>query len=241
MEITKIWNSIRAQFNKLANYFWTMDPIAQMQLEYDRSVAQLKEGREGLEQYRGLVERVTRQVKSIEKREQMLVVKIKTYLQMGDRKMAGQLAIQLEETKRDLEENKEQLTMHEQAYENNLEKIKYASKNLGKIREKIKKYESELKMSQAEAEIARLSQSFNFNITTDFGEIEQVIQEKIDSNRGKTRVAVDLSEEGLSTIRSEKALEETVAEDLLLRFESEMGLGQKKIEEPSLLTEKTTL
>ncbi len=41
----KIWGVIRAQFNKLANYFWTMDPIAQMQFEYDKSVEQLKEGR----------------------------------------------------------------------------------------------------------------------------------------------------------------------------------------------------
>ena len=49
----KIWRAIKAQFNKLANFFWTADPIAQMQYEYDLAVEQLKEGREGLEQYRG--------------------------------------------------------------------------------------------------------------------------------------------------------------------------------------------
>src|ERR1700709_2146452 len=47
-----------AQINKVANVFWTADPIAQMQYEYDLAVAQLKEGRLGLEQYRALVERV---------------------------------------------------------------------------------------------------------------------------------------------------------------------------------------
>ena len=26
----KLWLTIRAQINKLANYFWTMDPVAQM-------------------------------------------------------------------------------------------------------------------------------------------------------------------------------------------------------------------
>jgi len=41
----KLWNAFSAQINKLANWFWSRDPIAQMQLEYDRSVAQLKEGR----------------------------------------------------------------------------------------------------------------------------------------------------------------------------------------------------
>ena len=62
----KLWRALRAQVNKVANYFWTMDPIAQMQYEYDKAVEELKSGRTGLEQYRGLVERVSRQVKNHE-------------------------------------------------------------------------------------------------------------------------------------------------------------------------------
>ena len=52
MIVGKLWRALRAQFNKLANFFWTADPIAQMQYEYDSAVEQLKGGREGLEQYR---------------------------------------------------------------------------------------------------------------------------------------------------------------------------------------------
>ena len=51
-------------------------------------------------------------------------------------------------------------------------------------------------MSAAEAEIAKLSETFNVNLTTDFGEIESVIQQRIDQNRGKVRVAADLSQAG---------------------------------------------
>jgi phage shock protein A len=220
----KIWNAIRAQFNKMANWFWSRDPIAQMQLEYDKAVAQMKEGRKGLEQYRGLVERVNRQVVSGEKRIQQLTAKIKAYLKSGDRATAGQLAIQLQQTQQELAENQEQLKMHEEAYQNNVEKIKHATKKLGKVREKIKKYEAELKMSQAEAELARLSQAFNFDVTTDFGELEQLIQEKIDLNRATVRVAADLSGEGVEEIKAEKAMEESLAEDLLNEFEVAMGI-----------------
>ncbi len=224
MEGSKFWNAIRAQINKLANFFWTRDPIAQMQLEYDKSVAQLKEGREGLEQYRGLVERVSRQVAANEQRVQTLNAKIRAYLKADDRKTAGQLAIQLQEAKQELAENQQQLKLHETSYQNNVEKIKHAGNNLSKIREKIQKYEAELKMSQAEAELARLSQTFNFDITTDFGQIEQVVQEKIDLNRAKVRVAADLSGEGLQEIKAERAMQENLAEDLLQEFEVEMGL-----------------
>ena len=62
MILGKLWNAFAAQVNKLANFFWTSDPIAQLQYEYDKAVDQMKDGREGLEQYRALVERVARQV-----------------------------------------------------------------------------------------------------------------------------------------------------------------------------------
>ncbi len=220
----KIWKVIRAQFNKLANFFWTMDPIAQMQLEYDRALEQLKDGRKGLEQYRGLVERVSRQENHLEKREHMMISKIKAYLKAGDRQTAGQITIQLNQTRQDLKENREQLKIHEKAYNNNLEKIKHSSKNLAKVQEKIKKYEAELKMTKAEAEMARLSQTFKFDLTTDFGQLEQIIHDKIDLNRGKVHVAADLSEQGLEEIHAEKAMEEALAEDLLTQFEVDMGL-----------------
>lgn len=80
----KIWRSLKAQMNKLANFFWTADPIAQMQYEYDLAVEQLKTGRLGLEQYRALVERVGRQVATNKSRVEGLEAKIKAYLG-GDR------------------------------------------------------------------------------------------------------------------------------------------------------------
>ena len=35
MIFQKMWAVLGAQVNKLANYFWTADPIASMQYEYD--------------------------------------------------------------------------------------------------------------------------------------------------------------------------------------------------------------
>jgi len=33
MIVGKLWRALAAHFNKIANYFWTLDPIAQMQYE----------------------------------------------------------------------------------------------------------------------------------------------------------------------------------------------------------------
>jgi phage shock protein A len=224
MILGKFWAAFRAQVNKLANLFWTADPIAQMQYEYDQAVAQLQDGRKGLEQYRALVERVSRQVQNSQMHAKDLESKTKAYLQAGDREMAAKFALEMQKAKSDLAENEAQLKIHEEAYNNNITKIKHASGKLSKIREKIQKYDAELKMSKAEAEIAQLAQSFNFDVTTDFGQIEQVLQDKISLNRAKVRVASDLSSEGIVDIQREQAAEKVLADQALKQFEVEMGL-----------------
>ena len=224
MILGKFWSAIRGQLNKIANIFWEADPIAQMQYEHDLAVEQMKEGRKGLEIYRGLVERVTRQASTSRNHVQKLEAEVKAYLKTGDRDTAAKFALELQKAKKELAQHEEQLQMHDTAYENNLKKIKHASHKLGEVRERIQKYDAELKMSAAEAEIAALAESFDLNITTDFGQLEQVIQSKIDKNRGKARVAVDLSSEGLENIEAEERMQKAMAEEALSQFEVELGL-----------------
>ncbi len=224
MIFKKFFGAVRAQLNKLANFFWEADPIAQMQYEYDLAVEQLKEGRVGLEQYRGLVERVSRQVRDGEAHLTKLTAQAKAYLKAGDRETAAKFALELQKAKTSVDQNKEQLAMHEQAYQNNLKKIQHANKKLVEVKEKITRYDAELKMSEAEAEVAKLSQSFDINLTTDFGQLESIIQGKIDANRGKARVASDLSSEGMDQIMAEERMEKSMAEDALRGLEVELGM-----------------
>ncbi|PYP39557.1 MAG: hypothetical protein DMD48_06070 [Gemmatimonadetes bacterium] len=215
---------IKAFFNSIANALWERDPIAIMRLEYDRSVEQLQEGRKGLELYRGLVERVVRQTTMGKSQVDKLKAEVKAYLKAGDRETAGKFALQLQKAEADLAQNQEQLKLHEEAYENNLKKIQYANKQLAEVREKIERYNADLKMTAAEAEIARIAGDLNFDVTTDFGQIEQIIQQKIDTNRGKVRVAADLSSRGVADIKARERVESQLAEDVLQQYEVELGL-----------------
>ena len=225
MILGKFWRTIQAQLHKLADFFWAPDPIAAMQLEYDRAVAQLREGRVGLAEYRAFVERVGRQVARNAANVNRLEATVKTCLNQGDREAAGRFVLELQRARAELAENQAQLRLHEQAYENNLLKIKHAGGNLSRIRDKIARYDADLKMSSAEAEMARLAQEFHVDATTDFGKLESVIQERIDLNRAKVRVAADLSGEGTETIRQEEAVRGQLAEDALQEFERQMGTG----------------
>ena len=224
MIVQKFWSAFVAQLNKIANVFWEADPIAQMRYEYDQAVQQLKEGRTGLEQYRGLVERVTRQVSANRSHVQRLEAETKAYLKAGDRTTAAKFALELQKGKSELAANEQQLDMHETAYGNSLKKIQHANSKLIEVQQKIQKYDAELKMSAAEAEIAKLSETFDINLTTDFGQIESVIQQRIDQNRGKVRVATDLSQRGIAEIDAEERMQGVLAEQALQDFEVQLGL-----------------
>lgn len=224
MILHKFWAAFVAQLNKIANVFWEADPVAQMRYEYDQAVAQLKDGRGGLEQYRGLVERVTRQVNDNRSHAVQLEAQTKAYLKAGDRATAAKFALELQKAREQVVANEQQLEMHETAYGNNLKKIQHANEKLIELRDKIQKYDAELKMSAAEAEIAKLAEGFDVNVTTDFGEIESVIQRQIDQNRGKVRVAADLSSKGIADIQAEERMQGQLAEEALSNFEVELGL-----------------
>ena len=220
----KLWHALMAQVNKVANLFWSADPIAQMQYEYDQAVVQLKDGREGLERYRALVERVTQQVATNKQHVTKLEAQVKAYLTAGDRDTASRFALELQKAKAQLTEDEGQLKLHEESYGNNVTKIKHASGKLGDVRNKIQKYDADLKMSRAEAEMAKLAGEFNFDVSTDFGQIEQVINDKISLNRAKVRVAADMSGDGIADIQHEQAMEKALGDQALKEFEVQMGL-----------------
>jgi phage shock protein A len=233
MILQTLWRALQAQFNKLANFFWESDPIALMQAEYDHAVAQLREGRIGLEQYRTFVERVGRQVARHELHVQRLEATVKTYLNQGDRDTAARSALELQRARKELQENQAQLRLHEQAFENNLLKIKHAGGKLADLRDRIARYDADLKMSAAEAEMAKLAQDFHVDVTTDFGQLESAIQDTISLNRARVRVAVDLSGEGVEAIRQEGAVQDQLAQDALREFENQMGLAGTEAASPT--------
>lgn len=231
MIIGKMWRAFKAQMNKVANYFWQADPVAQMQYEYDRAVDQIKEGRTGVEQYRALVERVARQAEKNRTHIATLEAKTKAYLEAGDRETAARFALELQKARKELKENEAQLKMHEEAYNNHLTKIKHASGKLSELRDKIQKYDADLKMSRAEAELAKVAQTIHVDVTTDFGQIEQVLQDQIDKNRAKAKVAADLSSEGLEDVKAEIEMEKKLAEQALREFERQGSSSPPQLED----------
>ena len=76
--------------------------------------------------------------------------------------------------------------------------------------------------------MAKLAKDFNFDVSTDFGQIEQVIQDKIGLNRAKVRVAADLSGEGMEEIHREQAMEKAMGRPGTPRVRGPDGPGHPR-------------
>jgi phage shock protein A len=231
MILGKFVTAIQAFFNGIANAIWERDPVAIYQLEVDRAAERLKESRQGVEMYKGLVNGIERQVVEGTANVARLEAQIKAYLRTGTpeaRDAAAKLAIQHQSSKNDLETHKQQLETHRTAFDNHMLKLRQANEDIGKLQQKAQRMKAELKMSQAEAEMARVAEALggqlSGNLTTDLGQVESMIKRQIDHNRGKAQVAAELSSQGVAEIKNRQAVERQMAEDLLTSFEVEMGL-----------------
>lgn len=242
MIIGKIATAVRAFFNKIANALWESDPHAILQLEVDQATQQIQVARQGLERYRGLVERVSMQVASEKQNAQRLEGQIRAHLQAGNREMAGQLAVQLQQVKNELVNNEQQLVMHTEAYNNNLLKLQQGQKDIVALRQKAQKLKADLEMAKAEAEIARVAEAVAEsaipNFSTKIGQATELMQEQIARHRGEARVAADMSARGVEDIKAQQAAEAAMGENLLKQFEVEMGLVNAE-SAPQVATQKT--
>jgi hypothetical protein len=210
---------IAAWCNSLVNWMRSVDPVAEMQLECDRELEKMKKSRLGLERQRALVERVSQQVVRGDAHIQSLKAEVVAYKEKGDRETAGRFALEVEEAEKQMGENREQLRLHEESYNNNLLKMGYAKKKIAEAQKRADRKENELKTSQVDAEIAVLTEGLDFDVSTDFSRAEKNVDDQIAANRGMVRVAADVSGQGIETIKHAQAVEKAKAEEALRKFE----------------------
>lgn len=219
-----IMQSVFAQFGKFARWVRGIDPIAMYQAEVDRCAAEIQQGTEGLEQYRGLVSQYQRKVANGEADVARLDARIKAQLQLNNEDKASQYVMQLNRANAQLEADRKVLERYNSSYQANAKKIKAARDQIVMARERAREYNAELRLSQVEAEAAQLAARLNVKSANfdNFGELEAEIQRKIDVNRAKAQVIVDTGADGMDDIEEKEVIEQSEAKAMLEKYKSEM-------------------
>lgn len=221
--VGSIWRAILNTFVSGLEDKYVIE-LAESQLQ--QATERLREGRQGLVSYQALVLKVQQQADEGRRRVTRLTAEIKAHLKAGNEDVAAQLALELSQVKQDVAANEEQLTLHRQAYDNSLLKMKSALKDIEKAKNDLEKRKAALKMERALAEVSEAAGALNasVDVSTDFGRIMGKLDDQINRTRARSKVATDLSGEGVEKVKAKQEAEKVMARELLEQFKLEEGL-----------------
>jgi len=221
-------NLIRGFFGLFIKGLESQSPHALIEAEKENLRSQIARFNEALANHAAFVERLMRQVKNLTTKERELSAKIAANLKAGNRQVAGQLALQLQTVKQQLDENRQQLQMSDKTFKD-LEKSRDISVREAQAKiEKLQSMVSETEMLEAQAELQEMAKGMISGIGTPGDTIaraQEAILERHDKAAGKARVAssgVDMS--GIQMQESEQA---ALGEQALAEFASMYGLDNK--------------
>lgn len=201
------------------------NPRALIEAEKENLRKQIARFNDNLANHAGFVERLIRQVKTLEAQERDLASKAAAHLKAGNRGVAGQYALQLRTVKEQLEENRQQLETAEETYQRLVKTRDVAVTEAKQKIESLKRMLSETEMMEAQAELQEMAQGM---ITTIGGSgdtiarVEEYLTERRDKAAGRARVAA--SSIDTSEVEVKEAEQAAMADQALTEFAAAYGL-----------------
>jgi phage shock protein A len=201
------------------------NPEALLALEQENLRTQIAQFNQGLSTHAGLCEKLISQVKRQEAEEQDLKAKAAANLRAGNARLAGEIALELQRIRKDLADNRSQLTDAEKTYKDLVMSRDTAIKSARTKIESLRKDLDSMKMNKALAEMNEMASGMLTQIggsgdTLD--RLSKMVDEENTKAAGRARVARD----SLDTTRfKEKASEREALEDIALAdLAAELGM-----------------
>src|SRR5262249_15807032 len=102
----RIGNLVRGFFSLFISGLERQNPEDLLEVEKEKRGKQMAQYNTGLASHAGLCERLMTQVKKLETEQRDLRARTTANLQAGNRELAGQMALRLQTTERELDENR---------------------------------------------------------------------------------------------------------------------------------------
>lgn len=188
----RLMNIIRGFFGLFIKGLEASNPEALIENEKENLRAQISRFNENLANHAAFTERLMRQIKTLTAKDKELTAKITANIKAGNTKVAGQLALQLQTVKQQLEENQQQLEIADKTFKD-LEKSRdVAIREAQHKIEKLQALVSETQMLEAQAELQEMAKGMIAGIGSSgdtVNRVTELLEERRDKAAGKARVA----------------------------------------------------
>lgn len=188
----RLMNMIRGFFSLFIKGLESSNPEALIENEKENLRNQISRFNENLANHAAFTERLMRQIKTLSAKDKELTSKITANLKAGNNKVAGQLALQLQTVKQQLDENQQQLEIADKTFKD-LEKSRdVAIRDAQHKIEKLQSLVSETQMLEAQAELQEMAKGMISGIGGSgdtVNRVTELLEERRDKAAGKARVA----------------------------------------------------
>jgi len=213
------------------------NPKALIEAEKENLRTQIARFNDNLASHAGFVERLLRQVKTLESKEKELTARVSANIKAGNRAVAAQVALELQTIKSQLEENRGQLSSSEETYQKLVKTRDVAIKDSQAKIEKLKRMLSETEMMEAQAELQEMASGMISSIGGSgdtINRVEEYLTERRDKAAGRARVAgssIDTTE-----IEMKESEQQALADQALADFEMAYGIKSPASDTPEQAT-----
>ena len=185
-------NLIRGFFGLFIKGLESSNPEALIEAEKENLRNQISRFNENLANHAAFTERLMRQIKTLSAKEKELTAKITANIKANNKRVAGQLALQLQTVKAQLEENQQQLEIAEKTFKDLERSRDVAIREAQHKIEKLQALVSETEMLEAQAELQEMAKGMVSGIGGSgdtINRVTELLHERRDKAAGKARVA----------------------------------------------------
>ncbi len=230
----RLANLIRGFFGLFISGIEKQNPQALIEVEKENLRTQIGRFNDNLSTHAGFIERLMRQVKGLEQKEKELTARTSANIKAGNRGVAGELALELQTVRGQLEENRGQLVAAEETYKKLIKSRDVAVQEAKAKIEKLNRLITETEMMEAQAELQEMATGMIGSIggTGDtLNRVEEYLNERRDKAAGKARVAA--SSVDIKDVEIKESEQKALAEQALREFESAYGFESPAPEKTS--------
>ncbi len=185
-----------AQVSKVANWFWSRDPLANKNDAINRYAEEVENATGAVAEYNAALTKGERLIAASEEDKHRLNAIAEQYTLENNDAMALEKLQELEEVERGLATLQKNQKTNQEGFNSNMARIQTAMKTITKMRQDAKRQGRELKMSRANQALAKLAPALNkvgkgFD---QFDEIDEEIQSQIDLGNAQGEVLTELQQ-----------------------------------------------
>lgn len=221
----RLANIVRGFFSLFVSGLEKRNPEALLELEKENLRTQITQFNQGLGAHAGLCEKLITQVKRLEREEQDLKSKAVANLRAGNQRLAGEIALELQRIRRDLDENRSQLTDAEKTYKELVMSRDIAIKTARDKINGLRKDLDGLKMQKALAEMNEMASGMLTQIGGSgdtLNRLHEMVEEEHTKAAGRARVAKDSID--TSRFKEQQGEREALEDMALADLAAELGM-----------------